>query len=82
MQAGGRWYNVETGRRDGTISNVIEAQNNLPGPTVPVANAITLFNSKGLNVTDFVLLLGKPILSIINNISKRLVKNLYFDINC
>ncbi|CAO2840098.1 unnamed protein product [Amaranthus hypochondriacus] len=58
FQAGGRWYNVETGRRDGSISNVIEAQNNLPGPTVPVANAITLFNSKGLNVTDFVLLLG------------------------
>ncbi|CAO2816339.1 unnamed protein product [Amaranthus hypochondriacus] len=56
--AGGRWFSVETGRRDGTISSATEASNTLPGPSIPVSDAVSLFASKGLNATDFVLLLG------------------------
>ncbi|KAJ8428125.1 hypothetical protein Cgig2_000897 [Carnegiea gigantea] len=56
--AGGKWYNVETGRRDGTISRASEANSNLPGPTTPVNVAVQLFASRNLTTEDFVLLLG------------------------
>ncbi|XP_057521804.1 peroxidase 44-like [Amaranthus tricolor] len=56
--AQGRWYNVETGRRDGLISRASEAQANLPGPTIPVPVAIDIFRRRGLSADDFVLLLG------------------------
>ncbi|KAJ8428119.1 hypothetical protein Cgig2_000891 [Carnegiea gigantea] len=56
--AGGKWYNVETGRRDGRISIAQEANENLPSPRIPVPVAIDLFARWGLDVEDFVLLLG------------------------
>ncbi|KAL2926811.1 Cationic peroxidase 2 [Bienertia sinuspersici] len=56
--AGGKWYEVETGRRDGLVSLKSEAQANIPPPTMPVAQAIELFARKGLNKDDFVVLLG------------------------
>lgn len=56
--AGGKWYEVETGRRDGLVSIKSEAQANIPPPTMPVAQAIELFAKKGLNKNDFVVLLG------------------------
>ncbi|GAB2274591.1 hypothetical protein Dimus_009359 [Dionaea muscipula] len=54
--AKGAWYEVETGRRDGLVS--LASNVNLPGPTIPVPDAIQLFNSNGLSVADMVLLLG------------------------
>ncbi|GAB4824683.1 hypothetical protein Ancab_007548 [Ancistrocladus abbreviatus] len=54
--AGGKWYEVPTGRRDGRISNVNDV--NLPGPTISVPGAIQIFNSKGLSTEDMVVLLG------------------------
>ncbi|KAL2899407.1 Peroxidase 57 [Bienertia sinuspersici] len=56
--AGGRWYRVEVGRRDGVVSNAGEAQANLPGATIPVPLALDIFGRRGLNADDFVLLLG------------------------
>lgn len=58
MQAGGKWFEVETGRRDGVVSLKSEAQANIPPPTMPVSQAIQLFAKKGLNKDDFVVLLG------------------------
>ncbi|KAL8162721.1 hypothetical protein V2J09_014210 [Rumex salicifolius] len=55
--AGGRWYKVETGRRDGRVSIASDA-NSLPGPTTPVASAVQIFANKGISKEDFVLLLG------------------------
>ncbi|KAL2899410.1 Peroxidase 60 [Bienertia sinuspersici] len=56
--AEGRWYNVETGRRDGFVSSASEAQRTLPGPTIPVPIAVDIFRRRGLSADDFVLLLG------------------------
>ncbi|XP_074267493.1 peroxidase 57-like [Silene latifolia] len=55
---GAKWYDVETGRKDGRISSASEAQNALPGPNIPVGSAIKLFAQYGLNTEDFVVLLG------------------------
>ncbi|KAH9624750.1 hypothetical protein KSS87_003520 [Heliosperma pusillum] len=56
--AGGKWFEVETGRRDGRVSLRSEAQANIPPPTMSIPTAIKLFASKGLNKDDFVILLG------------------------
>ncbi|KAI3915293.1 hypothetical protein MKX01_035552 [Papaver californicum] len=49
-------YEVETGRRDGLSSEKTNVD--LPGPGIPISNAIALFDSKGLSATDMVVLLG------------------------
>jgi peroxidase len=56
--AGGQQFNVQTGRRDGTISMASLALANLPRPDVPVSDAINVFQSKGLNSFDMVVLMG------------------------
>jgi len=57
-QAGGKWYNVETGRRDGLVSFASEAVAGLPGPTMPVNIAIQEHAKRNLTAEDFVILLG------------------------
>lgn len=64
-QAGGTSFDVSTGRRDGLISK--SSNVNLPGPTIPVPQAIGLFNGKGLSASDMVTLLGMN--SFLNNIN-------------
>ncbi|KAL8162740.1 hypothetical protein V2J09_014229 [Rumex salicifolius] len=56
--AGGRWYKVPTGRRDGTISLADEPNAELVGPSTPISEAIKTFADKGIRMEDFVLLLG------------------------
>ncbi|XP_010685989.2 peroxidase 57 [Beta vulgaris subsp. vulgaris] len=56
--AGGKWYYVETGRRDGLVSHKSEALANLPSENIPVRDAVNLFASRGLSKEDFVVLLG------------------------
>ncbi|CAL9079251.1 unnamed protein product [Musa textilis] len=56
---GGRRYEVQTGRRDGTISRASDV--NLPGPSISVSDAISVFNVKGLPAEDMVLLFGKSL---------------------
>lgn len=58
FMAGGKWYDVETGRRDSRVSLQSEALANLPSPSMPVEKAIHLFAQRGLNKEDFVVLLG------------------------
>ncbi|KAL2944307.1 Peroxidase 60 [Bienertia sinuspersici] len=56
--ASGNWYDVKTGRRDGSISSADLAMLNLPPPDEPVPSAIAKFQAKNLTVQDFVLLMG------------------------
>lgn len=56
LQSGGKWYNVETGRRDGNVS--LASNVNLPPPFISVSDSIKLFASKKLTPTDMVYLLG------------------------
>ncbi|GAB4824678.1 hypothetical protein Ancab_007543 [Ancistrocladus abbreviatus] len=49
--AGGSWYEVETGRRDGFISNAADAFT-LPPPTISISAAIQAFADKGLTLED------------------------------
>lgn len=58
MQAGGKWYDVETGRRDGRVSIDTEANANLPPPNISIPASIILFAQKGLTISDMVVLLG------------------------
>ncbi|XP_049394964.1 peroxidase 57-like [Solanum stenotomum] len=54
--AGGKWYDVETGRRDGDVS--LTSNVNLPAATISVSDSIKLFASKNLTQYDMVYLLG------------------------
>ncbi|PHT36939.1 Peroxidase 60 [Capsicum baccatum] len=56
LLSGGKWYNVETGRRDGNVS--LASNVNLPPPFISVSDSIKLFASKKLTPTDMVYLLG------------------------
>ncbi|XWS69524.1 hypothetical protein CRYUN_Cryun04dG0186400 [Craigia yunnanensis] len=55
---GGPFWKVPTGRRDGVISNVTEANNNIPSPFSNFTTLLRLFNNQGLDTTDLVLLSG------------------------
>ncbi|XP_010687700.2 peroxidase 60 [Beta vulgaris subsp. vulgaris] len=58
FKAQGKWYDVETGREDGVVSSAQEAQANLPGPTISVQSAISLFQKRNLTAAEMVLLIG------------------------
>jgi len=58
LLGGGPSYTVPTGRRDGFVSNKLDAERILPGPALPVSDMVTFFANKGLNVFDGVALLG------------------------
>ncbi|KAG2724517.1 hypothetical protein I3843_01G020200 [Carya illinoinensis] len=55
--AGGYYWDVPLGRRDGTTASESEA-NNLPSPFEPLENITAKFTSKGLDVKDVVVLSG------------------------
>ncbi|KNA04246.1 hypothetical protein SOVF_201440 [Spinacia oleracea] len=55
---GASWYSVETGRKDGRISRANDALQSLPGPSMPIPQAVQVFAQHGLNTEDFVYLLG------------------------
>lgn len=58
FQAKGPFWKVETGRRDGNVSNVSEALQNLPSPFSNITTLITAWQGKGLSVKDLVVLSG------------------------
>ncbi|KAF8106219.1 hypothetical protein N665_0145s0033 [Sinapis alba] len=51
-------WGVETGRRDGLVTNINEARANLPSPFDNITRLITQFRSKGLDKKDLVVLSG------------------------
>ncbi|XP_010527636.1 PREDICTED: peroxidase 44-like [Tarenaya hassleriana] len=63
--AGGLRYAVPTGRRDSLRSNPADV--NLPGPTIPVTDAIQAFGAVGLNLFDMVtLVIGGHTIGVIH----------------
>ncbi|KAJ4962872.1 hypothetical protein NE237_022811 [Protea cynaroides] len=55
---GGQFYNVTTGRRDGLISLASDALDLLSLANISVSEAIVALASRGINVTDTVMILG------------------------
>jgi len=55
---GGPFWKVPTGRRDGVVSILDEARNNIPAPFDNITTLITLFGNQGLDLKDLVLLSG------------------------
>ncbi|KAL6853853.1 hypothetical protein ACP4OV_019882 [Aristida adscensionis] len=51
-------YAVETGRRDGTVSRDVDANNDLPPPSSNIVDLKTYFSVKGLDWKDLVVLSG------------------------
>ncbi|GLT44783.1 hypothetical protein SLA2020_186600 [Shorea laevis] len=49
-------WEVETGRRDGNVSIITDAFQNLPGPGFNISQLITRFQQKGLSVEDLAVL--------------------------
>ncbi|GMI75269.1 RARE COLD INDUCIBLE GENE 3, PEROXIDASE 3 [Hibiscus trionum] len=64
VTVGGPFWQVPTGRRDGVISNVTEARNNIPTPFNNFTTLLTLFNNQGLDTNDLVLLSGAHTIGI------------------
>lgn len=58
MQAGGPFYQVELGRRDGRISTKASVQRRLPTPDDKLDKLTALFASHGLDQTDLIALSG------------------------
>jgi peroxidase len=58
MQYKKNLWEVETGRRDGTISNDQEALRNIPAPSSTLDVLLANFSSKGLGLQDLVVLSG------------------------
>ncbi|XP_047083601.1 peroxidase 44-like [Lolium rigidum] len=56
--AGGPAYKVQMGRRDSLVSNREEADNNLPGPDIPVPKLVSEFVSRGFTAEEMVVLLA------------------------
>ncbi|KAL8488944.1 hypothetical protein ACS0TY_025018 [Phlomoides rotata] len=56
--AGGSFYQVELGRRDGRVSTIASVQRILPGPGNTMDQLIATFSRFGLDVTDLVALSG------------------------
>ncbi|KAF7823122.1 peroxidase 3 [Senna tora] len=61
---GGPYWNVPTGRRDGTISNLVEARSSIPSPFHNLTTLQTLFANQGLDLKDLVLLSGAHTIGI------------------
>ncbi|KAK8529128.1 hypothetical protein V6N13_102059 [Hibiscus sabdariffa] len=74
VTTGGPFWQVPTGRRDGVISNVTEASNNIPTPFNNFTTLLRLFNNQGLDTNDLVLLSGAHTIGIAHcpSFSRRL----------
>jgi len=72
--AGGRRWEVPSGRRDGTVSNISEPPLNLPTPTMNASQQIAVFKRKGLNAAQMTTLSGAHTIGISHciNIDDRL----------
>ncbi|KAL2632273.1 hypothetical protein R1flu_016959 [Riccia fluitans] len=71
--AGFNW-SVPLGRRDGVISSVSEANNDLPPPSLNFDSLVSLFNRKGFTMKEMVTLSGSHTIGVAHcsNIQSRL----------
>ncbi|XP_078169150.1 peroxidase 24-like [Carex rostrata] len=67
-------WEVQTGRRDGTVSIATEARTNIPAPSFNYSTLVSSFASKSLGVQDLVVLSGAHTIGIghCNSFSKRI----------
>ncbi|KAL3526455.1 hypothetical protein ACH5RR_011111 [Cinchona calisaya] len=56
--AGGPYYPVKLGRKDGLVSKASAVDGNLPLPTMPMTQIIQIFESRGFSVQEMVALSG------------------------
>ncbi|KAI9123217.1 hypothetical protein K1719_006106 [Acacia pycnantha] len=72
--AGGPFYDVELGRRDGRISTIASVQHSLPQPSDTLDQLNSQFSRRGLSQTDLIALSGAHTLgfSHCNRFSKRI----------
>ncbi|XP_027332145.1 peroxidase 16-like [Abrus precatorius] len=72
--AGGPFYNVELGRRDGRVSTIASVQRHLPHPEFNLDQLNSMFSSNGLSQTDMIALSGAHTIgfSHCNRFSKRI----------
>ncbi|KAE9594313.1 putative peroxidase [Lupinus albus] len=72
--SGGPSYEVELGRRDGTISTIASVQRRLPHPEFDLDQLNSMFNFNGLSQTDMIALSGAHTIgfSHCNRFSKRI----------
>jgi hypothetical protein len=71
---------VATGRRDGTVSAMQEALDDIPKHTMTFPQLASLFASKGLGVRDLVWLSGTvryPLLYMIRSVKKKACLSTY-----
>ncbi|XP_037455476.1 peroxidase 56-like [Triticum dicoccoides] len=66
FQYGKKLWEVETGRRDGTVSSDTQALNEIPAPSSTFDILLTNFSGKGLGLQDLVVLSGGHTIGIGN----------------
>ncbi|KAJ4824413.1 Peroxidase 27 [Turnera subulata] len=64
LMVGGPYWDVPTGRRDGRVSNSLEALAQLPSPFADITTLKQNFAAKGLSVKDLVVLSGSHTIGI------------------
>ncbi|XP_027926191.1 LOW QUALITY PROTEIN: peroxidase 39-like [Vigna unguiculata] len=74
VATGGPFWKVPTGRRDGVVSILEEARNNIPAPFDNITTLQTLFANQGLDLKDLVLLSGAHTIGVAHcsSLSNRL----------
>ncbi|XP_047150447.1 peroxidase 3-like [Vigna umbellata] len=74
VATGGPFWKVPTGRRDGVVSILEEARDNIPAPFDNITTLQTLFANQGLDLKDLVLLSGAHTIGVAHcsSLSNRL----------
>ncbi|KAL2331818.1 hypothetical protein Fmac_019399 [Flemingia macrophylla] len=71
---GGPFWKVPTGRKDGVVSNLVEARDSIPAPFHNLTTLQRLFANQGLDLKDLVLLSGAHTIGVshCSSLSNRL----------
>lgn len=75
IMAGGPYYPVKLGRKDGLVSKASAVDGNLPLPSMPMTQIIKIFESRGFSVQEMVALSGAHTIGFSH--CKEFSKNIY-----